>query len=385
MQDFSANGSFPAQGAKAPPPYVPIAVCGMALRVPGGVRNPQELWDMLASKSEGRSVIPSDRFNVEGYYSEHQPKQGTVNFKHGYFLEEGLQHFDAGFFSMSRREVERLDPQQRLLLEVVHECMESAGEVGWRGKNIGCMVGSFGQDWSELSQSDKLASGLYTITGQGDFLLANRVSFEYDLKGPSLTVKTACSSAAIAFHLACTALARGECDGVIVGGTSVFTAPGASVAMTEQGLVSPEGRSKPFDASADGYARAEAVNSVYLRRLDDALRDGGPVRAVVRGSALNSDGKSASLASPSAEAHEQLIRKAYAVAGLDEADAPYVECHGTGTKVRQTADLRMRTQDVDNLFKIGDPLETAAIASVFGNQGTYLGSVCLQTLVYSSH
>ncbi|KAJ0120167.1 polyketide synthase [Diaporthe amygdali] len=355
-QGTSADGCLLDKAAEAASTtYVPIAVCGMALRVPGGVRHPNELWDMLTSKGEGRNVIPSDRFSVEGYYSEHQPKQGTINFKHGYFLEDGLQHFDASFFSMSRREVERLDPQQRLLLEVVHECMESAGEVGWRGKNIGCMVGSFGQDWSELSQSDKLASGLYTITGQGDFLLANRVSFEYDLKGPSLTVKTACSSAAIAFHLACTALARGECEGVIVGGTSVFTAPGASVAMTEQGLVSPEGRSKPFDASADGYARAEAVNSVYLKRLDDALRDGTPVRAVVRGSALNSDGKSASLASPSAEAHELLIRKAYAAAGLEEADAPYVECHGTGTKV-------------------GDPLETAAISSVFGNRGTYLGS-----------
>lgn len=115
----------------------------------------------------------------------------------------------------------------------------------------------------------------------------------------------------------------------------MFAAPGASVAMTEQGLVSPEGRSRPFDSSADGYARAEAVNAVYLKRLDDAMRDGTPVRAVVRGSALNCDGKSASLASPSAEAHEALIRKAYAAAGLKEVDAPYVECHGTGTQVRK--------------------------------------------------
>lgn len=194
---------------------------------------PELVWDLLMNKAEGRSTIPEDRFSIDGFYSEHQPKQGTVNFKHGHFLKDGLHTFDAGFFSMSRREVERLDPQQRLLLEVVYECMESAGEVQWRGKDIGCMVGSFGQDWSELSQSDKLAGGLYTITGQGDFLLANRVSFEFDLKGPSLTVKTACSSAANAFHLACTALGRRECEGVIVGGSKSILLP-----VTEPCLVS---------------------------------------------------------------------------------------------------------------------------------------------------
>lgn len=183
-----------------PDPFVPIAVCGMALRAPGGVHHPEDLWTLLLSKGEGRSELPADRFSANGFYWRRQPKPGTINFRHGHFLSEGLAGFDASFFSMSRREVERLDPQQRLLLEVVHECMESAGETKWHGRDIGCMVGSFGQDWSELSQCDKLGSGLYTITGQGDFLLANRVSYEYDLKGPSLTVKTACSSAAVAFQ-----------------------------------------------------------------------------------------------------------------------------------------------------------------------------------------
>lgn len=171
----------------------------------------------------------------------------------------------------------------------------------------------------------------------------------------SLTVKTACSSSLVALHLACQALRRGECSGAVVGGTNIITAPDMSIAMTEQDIVSADGRCKSFDASADGYGRGEAINAVYIKRLADAVADGNPVRAIIAGTGINCDGKSPSLASPASEAHEALIRDTYAAAGLRVADTPFVECHATGTAV-------------------GDPLEAAAIARVFGGTGTYVGA-----------
>lgn len=163
----------------------PIAVCGMGLRLPGGIEDPETLWDYLVNKRDARSHIPKDRFDSDGYYSAEQPKSGTIKMRHGYFLSgDDIQQFDAASFSMTRREVERTDPQQRLLLEVVREALESAGESSWKGSKIGCYVGTFGQDWLELQNTDKSASGQYNMTGQGDFMLSNRVSFEYDFTGP---------------------------------------------------------------------------------------------------------------------------------------------------------------------------------------------------------
>jgi acyl transferase domain-containing protein len=161
----------------------PIAICGMAMRLPGGISDAESFWDFLINKRDARIEIPKDRYNVDGFYSP-TPKPGMVLMDHGYFLDLDLQHMDAGFFSMSKAEVERLDPQQRLLLEVVWECLENAGETDWRGKNIGCFIGSFGEDWLDIHAKDTQDLGMYRITGSGDFVLANRISYEYDLKGP---------------------------------------------------------------------------------------------------------------------------------------------------------------------------------------------------------
>jgi acyl transferase domain-containing protein len=166
------------------PHPAPIAICGMAMRLPGGIGNAESFWDFLINKKDARVQIPKDRYNIDGFYSQ-TPKPGMVIMDHGYFLDYlDLQHMDAAFFSMSKAEVERLDPQQRLLLEVVWECLENAGETGWRGKNIGCFIGSFGEDWLDLHAKDTQDFGMYRITGSGDFVLANRISYEYDLKGP---------------------------------------------------------------------------------------------------------------------------------------------------------------------------------------------------------
>ena len=168
----------------------PMAIVGMAMRLPGGVRNTESFWDMLINKRDGRCRVPADRYNVDAFYSA-ALKRGTVKMQHGYFLEDvDLRDLDPSFFSMTKSEVEKLDPQHRLLLEVVRECLENAGETKWRGKKIGCYVGVFGEDWQDIHAKDTQDFGMYRITGYGDFLLGNRVSYEYDFTGPRYVISS---------------------------------------------------------------------------------------------------------------------------------------------------------------------------------------------------
>ena len=370
-QDFMKDPGKNCSSGALPP----IAIVGMGMRLPGAVNDENAFWDLLINKKSGRGVVPADRYNVEAFYSP-DGGPGTVQTKHGFFLDHvNLQHLDASFFSINKNEVEKLDPQQRLLLEVVWECMENGAQVGWRGKKIGCYVGVFGEDWLDMAAKDTQYRGMYRITGSGDFAISNRVSYEYDLKGPrykaqpnimrqkitihSMTIRTGCSSSLIGLHEACQAIHSGECDSAVVAGTNLIISPTMTIAMTEQGVLSPDGMCKTFDAKADGYARAEAINAIYVKPLSDAIRDGDPIRAVIRSTATNCDGKTPGMACPSAESHEALMRRAYQAAHLsDLSKTAYVECHGTGTAV-------------------GDPLETAAVANVFGRHGLYIGSVTL--------
>ena len=350
----------------------PIAICGISLRLPAGLKTPQQLWDFLLAGGDARSRIPSSRYNVAAF---HDPggKHGTVMTEYGYFLDEDIGALDTSFFSMPRTEVERTDPQQRLMLEVARECFEDAGETAWRGKRIGCYMGSLGEDWCEMSAKETQNWGPYRYTGYGDFALSNRVSYEMDLQGPrfvytctsvpfnsdysSVTVRTACSASLVALHEACTAILIGDCDSAIVGGANLIMSPGATINMTAQNVLSKDGSCKTFSADADGYARGEAINAVYIKKLDDALRDGNPIRAVIRGTATNHDGKTPGLSVPSAEAQEALMRRAYSVAGIsDFSKTGFVECHGTGTPV-------------------GDPIEANAVGRVFGESGVLIGSI----------
>jgi len=258
---------------------------------------------------------------------------------------------------MPKLEVERLDPQQRQLLEITRECFDSAGEVEYRGTSIGCFVGNFGEDWCEISTKEQQRHGSYRITAFNDLTLSNRISYMLDLKGPSMTIRTGCSASLTALHQGCLAIDRGECSGAIIAGCNLIMAPTMTIAMTEQGILSPNGSSLTFDADADGYARGEAINAVYIKRLQDALRDGNPVRAVIRSSFANCDGKTPNISLPSFEAHELMMRRAYETAGItDLSKTAYVECHGTGTP-------------------IGDPIEAAAVGNVFGDKGVYIGSI----------
>ncbi|RYP84204.1 hypothetical protein DL770_005246 [Monosporascus sp. CRB-9-2] len=333
----------------------PIAICGIGMRLPGGISSGDEFWDLLVSGRDARSKIPGDRYNVEGF-DDSLGDKASIKAKFGYFLNQDLSHFDPSFFSMSKQELEKCDPQQRLLLEVTRECFEDAAETNYRGQYIGCYVGTFGDDWVQYRSKESQNPGNYSLTGSGDYTIANRVSYEYDLRGPSMVIKTACSASLVALHNACRDLEAGDATAAIVAGTNLIMGPATSAAMTSEGVLSPEGSCKTFDASADGFARADGITSLYIKRLDLALRDGNPVRAIIRGSATNSDGRSPGLLVPRAEAQEMLIRQVYADAGLDPSDTSFVECHGTGTPT-------------------GDPIETTAIGNVFGTHGVYIGSV----------
>lgn len=337
--------------------FEPIAIVGMALRLPGQVRNGKDFWEMLVQKKNGLCKVPEDRYNIDGFYSEHSTP-GTMQQPLGYFLDHvQIKQLDTSFFSFPKKELERLDPQQRQLLEVAWECMENAGSTNWRGSNIGCFVGVLGEDWRDLNSKETQQGGSYRVTGYEDAFLANRLSYEYNLHGPSLTVKTACSSSLTALHLACDAIRLGNCSSALVAGSSLIFSPSMTLAFSDQGIISPTGTCKTFDASADGYARGEAINMIYIKKLSDAIEAGDPIRAVIRATAANSDGRTPGVMNPSPEAQEALIRRAYDVAGIrDFSQTAFVECHGTGTQV-------------------GDPLETAAVAKVFGEKGVLITSV----------
>jgi acyl transferase domain-containing protein len=330
----------------------------MACRLPGGIHSPSELWDFLYEGRDARGPVPSSRYNISAFYSPDK-KPGSVIAQQGYFLDStnDLAALDTSFFSMPRNEVETLDPQQRMLLEVTREALDDSGETGWKGSNMGVYVGSYGQDFYDVSVRDTQAHGIYQILGPHDFMVSNRVSHELDLHGPSVTIRTACSGSLIGVNEACMAIARGDCTSAVVGGTSIIMAPAVTAAETQQGVLSPDGSCNTFSANANGYARGEAIVTIYLKPLADAIRDGNPIRAVVTGSATNHNGHTPTVARPSSKAQEALIRQAYRNAGItDISRTAFFECRGTGTST-------------------GDPIETAAVSACFGSRGVYIGSV----------
>ncbi|EEQ34967.1 Fum1p [Microsporum canis CBS 113480] len=352
------NGVSTAPINAGPKPHdvpPPIAIVGMAMRLPGGINSAEEFWEFLVNKGDARGRVPQSRFNIDAFHNSSKP--GSVKTEYGYFLHEDPAYVDAPFFSMSKYEAAKLDPQQRLLLEVVWECLETGGQTGWRGKDIGCFVGSFGEDWLDMSSKDTQDIDRIRALGTGDFALSNRVSYEYDLKGPSITFRTGCSSSMVALHEACRSLYSGECSAAVVAGTNLVLAPTMSTTMSDNMVLSPNGICKSFDAEADGYGRGEAINAVYVKLLNDAIRDGDPIRAIIRSTTTNCDGKTPNITTPGAETQEYLIRQAYSQAKIhDISETAFFECHGTGTV-------------------IGDTTELSAVATLFQGKGVYIGAV----------
>ena len=236
----STNGNFENSSANCGGSRdVPVAICGMGLRLPGGIRSDADLFDFLVNKGDARSIVPSDRFNIETYYDANA-RPGFIGTKYGYFLNEDLSKFDTSMFSMMTAEVTQLDPAQRLLLEVAREALESAGEADFRGKNIGTYVGDFTQGWEELHGIDVSYLAPYLLTGKADFVLSNRLAYEYDLTGPSLTVKTACSASGQAMYEAILSIQTGRCPSAIVAGANLMLTPRESAGMSAYRVLAPD-------------------------------------------------------------------------------------------------------------------------------------------------
>ncbi|KAF6833528.1 polyketide synthase [Colletotrichum musicola] len=338
----------------------PIAICGMGFRLPGGLHTPDDMYTFLASGSDARSPPDEARYAASSFRYKTPDGNRIPLPEEGYWLDwREVTGLDPSLFpaGSSRVEAEKLDPQQRILLRVAWEALESAGETDWRGReDVGCYVGGFGDDWRELRSRDALDPAGHKLTGYTDFALSNRISSVFDLRGPSMTVRVACSASGLALHLACQAIRAGECNAALVAGSNLIMSPDFGLFLAEQGVLSPEASCRTFGARANGYARGEAVSCLFIKRRDLAIRDGNPIRALVRGSATNCNGRTAGMATPSSEAQEALIRSAYRMAGIkDPSETAMVECHGTGTAV-------------------GDAVETCAIARVFGDKGVIIGS-----------
>ncbi|MFD8600029.1 SDR family NAD(P)-dependent oxidoreductase [Kitasatospora sp. NPDC059646] len=327
---------------------VPVAVVGIGCRLPGA-DGPEEFWRLLTGGVDAVREVPADRWDAEALYDPDITVPGRMNTKWGGFLD-GIEGFDAEFHGISSREAERMDPQQRLALDTAWEALEDAGIPAGRlaGSRTGVFMGVSTFDHGTALWSSFEGIQPYDGTGGALSIIANRISYGLNLQGPSLVVDTACSSSLVAVHLACQALRAGEADLALAGGVNVITSPRIALSFSRSGLMAADGRCKPFDHRADGYVRSEGAGIVVLKPLPRALADGDRIYAVIRGGAVNQDGRTNGLTAPNGPSQRAVLRDAYRAAALPVADIGYVEAHGTGTAV-------------------GDPIEVAALAAVLGD------------------
>ena len=258
-------------------------------RLPGQASSPSKLWDLLMQRKSGHCEVPPSRYNAEGFYHPNAERPGSINSTGGYFIQEDIHAFENAFFGINNLEATLMDAQQRKLLEVVYESFESAGAPLNRinGSNTGVYVGNFTVDFMIMQYKDPEYFSRYSATGAGSTVLANRITHCFDLHGPSVVLDTACSSSLYALHSACLALDAHDCDAAIVASTNLIQYPDQQLIAVRAGILSPDSKCHTFDTTANGYGRAEAASSLYLKRLKDAIRDKDPIRSVIRGTAVN--------------------------------------------------------------------------------------------------
>ncbi|WP_326953835.1 SDR family NAD(P)-dependent oxidoreductase [Amycolatopsis sp. NBC_01286] len=321
----------------------PIAIVGVGCRLPGGVGSPAQFWRFLDAGADGIGEVPAGR------WESFAPADALAGLpRRGGFLGD-VAGFDAAFFGITPREAEAMDPQQRTLLEVTWAALEHAGipPGSLRGTRTGVFVGLSASEYGYLTMTDVPGIDAWSGTGAAASIAANRLSYLLDLRGPSLTLDTACSSSLVAVHQAVQSLRRGESETALVAGVNLLLSPGITANFHRAGVLAPDGACKPFDAGADGIARGEGCGVVVLKPLKAARTAGDRVLAVIRGSAVNSDGRSNGMMAPNPDAQAALLRDAYAVAGVDPSSVDYVEAHGTGTL-------------------LGDPIEAGALGAILG-------------------
>ncbi|MCG8475006.1 MAG: SDR family NAD(P)-dependent oxidoreductase [Cytophagales bacterium] len=343
----------------------PIAIVGIGCRLPGNIKGPQSYWEALKNGVDGIREVPADRWSVEDYYDPNPNKAGKMKTKKGGFLDS-IDQFDAEFFKLFPKEAERMDPQQRMLLESAFEALEDGGMKleEFKKTRTSVFMGVFMNDYWDIQASSLQRERISPHVPMGVSLtsIANRISYLYDLKGPSITLDTACSSSLVGVHLACQTIWNGEADQALAGGVNVILRPESSIMMSKGNFLCPDGYCKSFDARANGYTRGEGAGVIILKPLSKALEDGNDIYSVIKGSAVNSDGYTeAGFTVPSAEAQTTMLKAAYKDAGIDPLDVQYIEAHGTGTPV-------------------GDPIESRTFFNVFGqnrpeNDPLIIGSV----------
>ncbi|CAM2068432.1 SDR family NAD(P)-dependent oxidoreductase [Sulfidibacter corallicola] len=338
----------------------PIAVISTACRLPGGITTPEAFWSLLDNGRDAIEPFPHDRWDIRALYDADPEAVGKTYAKEGGFLHD-INGFDAAFFGISPREAQGMDPQQRLLLEVAWEALERAfiKPQDKSGNRTGVFIGAMNSDYRVMDVGLDGLDG-YAGTGTSSAVIAGRLSYTLGLQGPAMTVDTACSSSLAALHLAVTSLRLGECDAALAGGVTVMNSPSIFVEFSRLKGMAPDGRCKSFSAWADGAGWAEGCGILVLKRLSDAHRDGDPILALVRGTAVNQDGRSQGLTAPNGPSQQRVIREALNAASVTPDDVDAVEAHGTGTR-------------------LGDPLEAGALSAVFGpgrpaNRPLYLGS-----------
>ena len=329
----------------------PIAVVGIGCRFPGGIAGPADYWSLLNDARSGISIVPASRWDHAPFFDTTSDRPGTTYAQHAGFLDQPVDEFDAQFFGISPREAAAMDPQQRLLLEVAWEALEHAGIAPDRlaGSATGVFVGVTASDYAQLQLRGGTLSDIdaHYASGIAHSIAAGRLSYLLGLQGPSLSIDTACSSSLVSVHLACQSLRSGECNAALAAGVNLILTPESFIAFARTHMLAPDGRCKPFDASADGFVRGEGCGVVVLKRVSDAIANDDRILAVIRGSAVNQDGASASLTAPSGPAQEAVIRRALSQSALKPADVQFVEAHGTGTS-------------------LGDPIELRALGAVYG-------------------
>lgn len=329
----------------------PIAIIGIGCRFPGA-KDPESFWQLLRDGVDAISEIPADRWPKQEFYHPDPSVPGKAISYWGGFLDS-IDQFDPSFFGISPIEAKYMDPQQRLLLELAYEALDDAGKIKANpdSTKTGVYIGISINEYSQLQFGDPLLINSHSGTGSALSIAANRISYFFNFRGPSIAIDTACSSSLTAVHLACQSLRSGECGMALAGGVNMILSPAHSIAFTKAGVLAPDGRCKTFDALANGYVRGEGGGVIVLKPLSSALADGDPIHALILGSAMSQDGHTNGLMAPSCEAQEAMLRDAYHAAGISPGSVQYVEAHGTGTL-------------------LGDSMEAKVLGAVMGENRT---------------